>query len=248
MTEEQSRVCEIVFSSPLHEALYWTDENNHHETAELERLASLALRGEYLYRVDLDYWKSFLSTSIRLLSDKTHEIDESDIRRFKRCVIIEESFPGKTEEIDREGLLHSAKFLYTYCHFLWNAPEEIRKRDAKKLQERERWLQKKKQYESLLFKKPGSSGFLRTEAIKADKNNPKIFAEWKRLTGCDLLPNGHVRFSGTTVGFLSKCRKENIQLPNLKELSENVETLYNHQYGLRDKRLWEKAYNKVYNS
>lgn len=248
MTGEQSRVCEIVFSSPLNEALYWTDENNHHETAELERLSSLALKGEYLYRTDLDYWKGLLSTSIRILTDKSHEIDESDIKRFKRCVVADESLSRSSDIIDREGLLHSAEFLYAYCHFLWNAPEEIRKRDAKKLQERERWLQKRKQFENLLFKKPGSAGFLKTEANKADKNNPKIFAEWKRLTGCDLLPNGHVRFSGTTVGFLNKCRDEKIQLPNLKELSENVETLYGHQYRLRDKRLWEKAYNKVYKS
>ena len=248
MTEEQSRVCEIVFSSPLREALYWTDENNHHETAELERLTSLALRGEYLYRVDYDYWKSLLLTSIRLLSDKAHEIDESDIRRFKRCEIIEEAFSEGSFGMDREVLLHSAEFLYAYCHFLWNAPGEIRKRDAKQLLEKERWLQRRKQHESLLFKNPGSSGFLKTDAIKADKNNPKIFAEWKRLTGCDLLPNGHVKFSGTTVEFLSKCRSEKIQLPDLKELSENVETLYSQRYKLRDKRLWEKAYTNVYNS
>ena len=142
MTEDKESVWQIVYSSPLAEAKYWTDPSISHEEELLDKLATLALRGEYLYRPDLNFWIGCLSAAIRTIRNEKHEITSEDIRKFKRYEILEESHPENPENIDREMLLHNAEFIYSFCHYLWNSPEEIKKRETKRQIDRERHQRK----------------------------------------------------------------------------------------------------------
>ena len=77
--------------------------------------------------------------------------------------------------------------------------------------------------------------------------NPSVVkvAEWKRLTECDILRNGHIRFDGTPRQFFEMAEKKGIRdfLPDNPTLSMNVEILTKTtgEYGLRDVDSWNKA-------
>ena len=246
MTEDKERVWQIVYSSPLAEAKYWTDPSISHEEELLDKLATLALRGEYLYRPDLNFWIGCLSAAIRTIRNEKHEITSEDIRKFKRYEILEESHPENPENIDREMLLHNAEFIYTFCHYLWNSPEEIKKRETKRQIDGERHQRK----QSLFLGTTKNNG-------ETSKGRKIRIEKWKKLLqtkyGYALDNEGHILFDGSCNAFLQNHYNEKLTdengseftVPSSTILKDHIKTKYNGEYGLRSYQNWYSAEKEI---
>lgn len=85
---------------------------------------------------------------------------------------------------------------------------------------------------------------IQNQLRKPKTGNTIGIAAWKEETkkiDCDILPNGHIRFPGTPRQFLKKAKDNHISIPDLKILSENVETLRGKEYSLKSQDSWNKA-------